>query len=234
MKIPPVTALMPMKAHSERVPGKNVRPLCGRPLFHWMMDSLRSSRYITRIVVNSDSHDIGHEAARLGAVYIQRPAHLLGDMVRANPLIAWDINQTAGEYYYLQTHSTNPLLRAETIDRAIERFFESGDHDSLFSVNEFQTRFYWPDGRPINHSLDRDIRSQDLPPIYEENSCLYIFSRATFAEHGRRIGTRPILFPIDPFEAVDIDEEYQFEIAEALMSQRLAREDLVSEPQGPR
>lgn len=212
-----------MKAHSERVPRKNVRPLCGRPLFHWMMDSLRSSRYITRIVVNSDSDDIGLEAERLGAVYVRRPPHLLGDMVRANPLIAWDIDQTEGEYF-LQTHSTNPLLRTDTIDSAIERFFEPGDHDSLFTVNEFRTRFYWPDGRPINHELDRDVRSQDLPPIFEENSCLYLFSRATFTAHGRRIGARPILFPINPLEAVDIDEEFQFTIAEALMARRLTRE----------
>jgi len=211
---------MPMKAHSERVPRKNVRPLCGRPLFHWMMDSLRSSRYITRIVVNSDSDDIGLEAERLGAVYVRRPPHLLGDMVRAHPLIEWDLRETEGEYF-VQTHSTNPLLTGGTIDRAIERFFESGEHDSLFSVNEFKTRFYWPDGRPINHYVDREVRSQDLPPIYEENSCLYVFSRSSFATTGRRIGGRPVLFPIDPLEAIDIDEEYQFEVAEALMARRL-------------
>ena len=220
MTIPDVTALMPMKGHSERVKGKNVRELCGRPLFHWMMDSLLNSRYITRIVVNSDSDEIGKGAERLGAVYVRRPPQLLGDMVRANPLIAWDLQHSDGEYF-LQTHCTNPLLTSKTVDLAIERFFEPGDHDSLFSVNPFRTRFYQSNGRPINHELECDLRSQDMPPIFEENSCLYLFSRESFVRTGRRIGERPILFPIDPLEGVDIDEEYQWVIAEALMAQRL-------------
>ncbi len=223
MTIPPLTALMPIKAHSERVKGKNVRSLCGRPLFHWMMDTLLDSQYVTRIVVNSDSDAIGLEAERMGATYVRRPEHLLGGTVRANPLIAWDLGQVEGEFF-LQTHSTNPLLTPATVDRVIERFFEPGDHDSLFTVNSFRTRFYWSSGQPINHELDRDLCSQDLPPIYEENSCLYLFSRDEFAKHGRRIGAHPLLFPIDPIEAVDIDEEYQWRIAEALMQQRLAAE----------
>lgn len=221
MTLPPVVALMPIKAMSERVPGKNVRPLCGRPLFHWMMDALLASRHVTRILINSDSDEIGREAERMGAVYVPRPTHLLGHMVRMNPLIEWDLEQTEGEMF-LQTHATNPLLTGATIDRAIERFCQPGEHDSLFSVTEFRTRFYWPDGEPINHELDQDLRSQDLPPIYEENSCLYAFSRSSFQARRRRIGGRPILFPIDPLEAVDIDEEFQFRIAEALMAQRLA------------
>ena len=220
MRFPAVTALMPMKAHSERVPGKNVRPLCGRPLFHWMLDALRGSRHVTRVVINTDSEDIGRAAESVGAVYLRRPAHLLGDMGRANPLIAWDLEHTEGEVF-LQTHATNPLLTAGTIDQAIERFLEPGEHDSLFTVNPFQTRFSWADGRPINHDLGNDLRSQDLPPIYEENSCLYLFTRASFARHGRRIGGAPLLFPIDPLEAMDIDEEFQFTIAEALMARRL-------------
>jgi CMP-N-acetylneuraminic acid synthetase len=222
-EIPPVVALMPMKAHSERVKGKNIRPLCGRPMFHWMMDALRGARHITRILVNSDGDHIGLEAERLGAEYIRRPAHLLGDMVRMNPLIEWDMQQADGEYF-LQTHATNPLLTSATIDCAIETFFGATEYDSLFSVTPFHTRFYWADGRPINHELDRDMRSQDLPPIYEENSCLYLFSREAFRKHGRRIGARPLLFPIDPLEAVDIDEEYQWKIAEALMQQRLTEQ----------
>jgi N-acylneuraminate cytidylyltransferase len=144
-------------------------------------------------------------------------------MVRANPLIEWDLAQVEGEFF-LQTHSTNPLLTAATVDRSIERFFEPGDHDSLFTVNEFHTRFYWPDCRPVNHELDRDLRSQELPPIYEENSCLYLFSRAGFKASGRRIGVHPIMLPMDPIEAVDIDEQYQWRIAEILMQQRLVAE----------
>jgi CMP-N-acetylneuraminic acid synthetase len=220
--IPKITAMMPMKAHSERVPGKNIRPLAGRPLYHWMMDALRGSKYIDEILVNTDSETIGREAERLfGARYIPRPAHLLGDHVSMTPLIEYDLSQCDATVM-LQTHSTNPLITTATVDRVIERYFSPGDHDSVFTVNTFHSRFYWDDGRPVNHDLNVMLRTQDLPPLYEENSCLYVFSRDSFAKAGRRVGISPVLEPTDPLESVDIDEEHQFKVADILMRERLA------------
>lgn len=222
MSIPPVKALVPMKHHSERVPGKNYRPFCGKPLCHWVMETLRSSRYVDEVIVNTDSEDIARYVESVfGATILWRPDHLLGDMVGIQPLIAYDLENSDGEYY-LQTHSTNPLLTADTVDRAIEAFFARDDIDSLFSVTPVQSRFFWPDGQPINHDPDNLVRTQDLPVIYEENSCVYIFSRAMFERRGHRLGERPLMFPMDPLEAVDIDEEFDFQIAEAIMRVRLA------------
>jgi N-acylneuraminate cytidylyltransferase len=84
------------------------------------------------------------------------------------------------------------------------------------SVTEFKSRFYWPDGRGINHDPKNLIKTQELEPIYEENSCIYMFSRKTFLERKNRIGESPMLYPIDPIEAVDIDEESDFLIAESI------------------
>ena len=224
MNIPTVKALVPMKHHSERVPGKNMRPLCGRPLFHWIMESLSRSQYVQEIIVNTDSVEIASNAQRNFDVTIHmRPDYLLGDMVGIQPLIEYDLAHSEGEYY-LQTHSTNPLLRAETIDQAVEAFFGQTAHDSLFSVTPIQTRFYRPDGTALNHDPNNLIRTQDLPPIYEENSCIYIFSRTMFNTRKHRIGERPMMFPIDRFEAVDIDEEFDFAMAEALMAKKIAAE----------
>ena len=215
--IPKVKAIIFMKAHSERVPGKNVRPLYGRPLFHWIMDSLGRSRLVDEIIINTDSHEIAEDAERtFGATIHMRPESLCGDMVGASPLIEYDIANTDGDYF-LQTHSTNPLLTAETIDHAIEAYFGQSIHDSLFSVTPVTTRMYWPDGRGINHDPDHLIRTQDLEPIYEENSCLYVFSRESFAKRGNRLGVNPMMFVVDRYEAVDIDYEYDFAFAEALM-----------------
>ena len=222
MNIPEIKALIFMKEHSERVPGKNVRPMCGRPLFHWIMDSLIRSQYIQEVIVNTDSISIAENARRnFGAIIHMRPDYLLGDRVGASPLIAYDVAHTKGEYFF-QTHSTNPLLRIETIDRAIEAFFGQNEHDSLFSVTSVQKRFYWPDGTPVNHDPSRLIRTQDLPVIYEENSCFYIFTRSSFELSRNRIGERPMLFPIDSMEAWDIDEELDFAVAETLMAKRIA------------
>lgn len=217
MEIPDVKALIFMKAHSERVPGKNVRPLCGHPLFHWIMHSLSRSRFIQEVIINTDSPEIAEDAEHtFGATIHMRPEWLCGDMVGATPLIEYDIANTDGDYF-LQTHSTNPMVSAETIDLAIQTFFSQSVHDSLFSVTPVTTRMYWPDGRGINHDPNRLIRTQDLEPIYEENSCLYIFSRGSFAERGNRLGSKPMMFVMDRYEAIDIDYEYDFAFAEAVM-----------------
>ncbi|HVX50192.1 MAG TPA: hypothetical protein VHB48_08535, partial [Chitinophagaceae bacterium] len=162
MAIPKVKALVPMKGHSERVPQKNIRPLAGKPCFHWVMEALSASHYIDEIIINTDSEEIAASATKFPkAKILVRPDFLLGDMVSIQPLIEYDLSQSNGEYY-LQTHSTNPLLTTESINKAIETFFSQTEHDTLFSVTEIKQRFYWPDGRGINHDPQHLIRTQDL------------------------------------------------------------------------
>ena len=175
---PGITALVPMKGHSERVPNKNLLPFCGRPLFYWVLKSLQNSAYIARIVVNTDSNDIAQNVLRYFASVhvINRPETICGDFVSMNTIIAYDLSQIEGEHF-LQTHSTNPLLTTEMIDRAIECYFKFlGTNDSLFSVTRLQTRLYWHNGQSINHDPQEMLRTQDLLPVYQENSNLYIFS----------------------------------------------------------
>ena len=222
MEIPKITALVPMKGHSERVPRKNIRPLVGKPAFHWIMETLSNSKYIAEILVNTDSEEIAESATQFSKVKIlERPDFLLGDMVSIQPLIAYDIEQTAAQYF-LQTHSTNPLLTVESIDKAIETFFAQKEHDALFSVTPIKTRYYWSDGSGINHDPKVLIRTQDLEPIYEENSCFYIFSRETNYKVKNRLGSNPLMFPIDKLEAVDIDNMEDFYWCEFLLQRKLA------------
>lgn len=222
MSIPGVTALLPMKGHSERVPGKNIRPLCDRPLCHWILEALAASPYVSEILVDTDSREIADLVqARKKVRVIMRPEHLLGDMVGINPLIENGIRHCAGEWF-LQTHSTNPLLTTGTINGAIEAFFAAQNaNDTLFSVTPYQVRFYRSDASAINHEPGNMLRTQDLPPIFEENSNLYLFSRKSFASCGHRIGKKPLLFPMNKLEAVDIDNEEDFILAELLMARRL-------------
>ena len=218
MNIPKIKALVPMKGHSERVPHKNIRILAGRPAFHWIMESLSKSKYIDEIIINTDSEEIAESARKNFKVTIlERPDFLLGDMVSIQPLIEYDLSQTDGEYY-LQTHSTNPMIRTETIDKAIEAFFAQKEHDALFGVTPIQTRFYWKDGTGINHDPQVLIRTQDLEPIYEENSCIYIFSKATNEKCKNRLGTKPMMFPMNELEAADIDTIEDFHWAEFLLT----------------
>jgi CMP-N-acetylneuraminic acid synthetase len=134
-----------------------------------------------------------------------------------NEVLLYDVSHVEADYY-IQTHSTNPLLRSETIEQAIDKFMEGIPRiDSLFSVTKVQTRFWKKDGTPINHEPDKLLRTQDLPPMFEENSCIYIFERESFMNRKNRIGERPYLFEIAAVEALDIDEESDLRIAECIL-----------------
>ena len=217
--MPEVAALVPMRAHSERVPGKNLRPLGqgGKPLFHYVLATLSEAESIGSIWIDTDSPEIAEGASKeFGAHVIERPQHLRGDMVSMNDILLHDITIVDADLY-LQTHSTNPFLKAETIDRAVEAFLSPGDHDSLFSVTRCYERYWTAEGRPVNHDPERLIRTQDLPPFYRENSCIYIFTAELLRRRGTRIGERPILFEIASEEALDIDEHWDFRLAELII-----------------
>ena len=207
--IPLIKALIFMKAFSERVPQKNMKKLCGRPLFHWILNSLSESNYINEIVINTDSKEIAESATSNYDVTVH---------MRPKYLIEYDLSKTKGEYFF-QSHSTNPLLSAETIDGAIEAYFRD-KFDSLISVTEKRKRYFTLDGDPINHNPQNLVKTQNCKSLYEENSCIYIFSRKVFEKNVNRIGENPMLYPISSFESIDIDEPIDFEIAEFLMKRR--------------
>ncbi|UGV40301.1 acylneuraminate cytidylyltransferase family protein [Methanococcoides orientis] len=217
-----IIALLPMKKHSERVPNKNLRDFSGKPLYHRVMESLSQSKYIKEVCINTDSKQISENAISNfdNVRIIERPEELMGDIVAMNDIIDYDISKLEGEHF-LQTHSTNPLLTADTIDRAIEEYFENlSEFDSLFSVNRLQTRLYWQNGEPVNHNPQELLRTQDLPPLFEENSNIYIFSRESFKNAGnRRIGLKPQMFEMNNLESIDIDEPEDFILAETLYKQ---------------
>lgn len=213
-----IVALLPMKGESERVPNKNMRDFNGQPLCSIMLDKLVASELIDQVIVNTDSDPIKNfiESRYDKVKIIERPLELRGHDVSMNKIIEYDINQYPADLY-LQTHSTNPLLGEETITTAIETFIENkSNNDSLFSVTRFQTRFYTENGEALNHDPEVLIKTQDLPVLYEENSCIYIFTKKAFEKSKRRIGDKPILFEIDQLEAVDIDVEEEFVLAEKL------------------
>ncbi len=218
-----ITAIVPMKGHSSRVPNKNIRPMCGRPLFHWILKSLLETPEIDRVVVETDADHIAEDAAaNFPVTILRRPKELEGDDVPMNELIAFHM-QVLQSPVYLQTHSTNPLLTPETISRAIRAYRAPGDHDSLFSVTELKTRLFKGDGSALNHNPDELIPTQDLPPVYEENSNIYMFTEESFYKRRHRIGLRPRMFPISRGESVDIDELMDFHFAESLMQDRIRR-----------
>jgi CMP-N-acetylneuraminic acid synthetase len=213
-----VTAIIPIKDQSERVPGKNFRNFCGKPLYHHILETLERTYAVDEVLVDTDSPRVMQEASKLfpKVRVIERPETLRGHHVSVNKIIAYDL-QFSDAQIFMQTHATNPLLRPETVSAALHAFVAKEDEfDSLFSVNRFQSRFYDANRRPINHDPEELIRTQELPPVYEENSVLYIFTKGSFEKRQRRIGEQPQLFTTPPMESTDIDDELQFRLAEML------------------
>lgn len=214
-------ALLPMKANSQRVKGKNFRDLQGKPLFRWILDSLLAIKEIDLVVINTDAR---HKLAENGlndserVMIRDRKPDLCGDEVSMNLILQDDIANVEADTYVM-THTTNPMLSAASIQVALDAYrvgTKSGAADSLFSVNKIQTRFYREDGSPVNHDPDNLIQTQDLEPWFEENSCLYIFSANSFAKTNARIGCSPIMQETPPLENVDIDTPADWAMAEAV------------------
>ena len=220
-----MVAIIPMKAHSERIPRKNFRSFNGKPLFYWIFETLTKVSAISKIVLDTDSEKLGKQVRFFfpDVVISLRPEELRGDMVSVNKLLEFVIEHFSNDQEFLQTHSTNPCLQPTTISNAIKLFhkgFAKGK-DSLFTVNKFKTRFWGIDGSAINHDPNNLIRTQDLEPYYEENSNLYLFTRESFFVTNARIGGKPQLFEMNPMEAIDIDTEADFKLAEIIHREKL-------------
>ena len=223
-----LAALVPMRHHSQRVPGKNYRMLAGKPLFHHIIETLLAVPEINYVVADTDSELVmdGLRQYFPQVGIIDRPEHLRADDVPMNDILIHDTEQVQADFY-LQTHSTNPLLQPATISRAIQLLMTKyPTYDSLFSVTRLQTRLYDQHGGAINHDPAVLIQTQDLPPVYEENSCLYIFTRQNLIKRHHRIGEKPLMFEIAAQEAWDIDEELDFAITDFLLRRKNQSEPL--------
>jgi len=217
-----IVALLPMKANSERVKGKNFRNFGGKPLFKWVLDTLLSVAEIDLIVINTDARHILAEYGLIDNERISirdRHEEICGDLISMNLIIKDDIKNIDSDIY-LMTHTTNPFLSRHSVEAAIEKFqiaVKAEGADSLFTVNKVQDRFYDVDAQPINHDPANLIRTQDLDPWYQENSNLYLFSKDSFYKTDARIGANPTMLVTAPYESTDIDTPDDWELGEVMV-----------------
>lgn len=222
-----ITALLPMKANSERVPNKNFKLIGGKPLYYWILENLIALEVIDKIIINTDadnelfSNFIGNEKL----VIRSRIPSLCGDLVSMNRIIEDDILSDDNNIF-LMTHTTNPLISKKTLSNAIDVFLnrDRKQFDSMYSATKFQGRFYYEGSIAINHNPNELLRTQDLPPVYLENSCFYLFEKNIFLETKTRIGRKPILFETPQLESVDIDTMAEWYLANLLISDKSQRE----------
>jgi N-acylneuraminate cytidylyltransferase len=220
-----VLAVIPARGGSKSVPKKNIRPLLGRPLIAYTLQTARQAKLLDRIVVSTDDDEIAGVAAGLGAEVIRRPAELATDAAPTE-LALLHVLEVLGRTGYhpeavVTLEPTSPLRTAQLIDRCIEALAES-EADAVISVKETRACYgTLNDGRFEYLIKDQPRRRQERPPLYQESSTVYATRTAALVQYRSVLGRRLHAVVADELEAIDINSPLDFAVAEAVMRWRM-------------
>ena len=205
---------MPIKLKNERCPGKNTRLLGNKPLLEYELDNLHKTRLIDSINVFCSSEEVVPFLPKY-VEFIKRPIELDLPTSNFNQIFSAFMSVIDSDIY-VYAHATAPFITVETMKECIEAV-KSGKYDSAFCAQKIQT-FLWKNGKPLNFDSNNLPRTQDLEPIYQETSGVYVFTKEVFVKYKRRVGINPFIKCVSVKEAVDIDNPEDFELAEALLN----------------
>lgn len=211
-----VVGFVPSKLNSQRLLRKNVRPLGGRPLVNYVLETLSRCALDETVVYASTDEISDYIEPGLPYRFVQRPERLDTDQSTVQDFVGGFLDDVACDVVVL-LHITSPFITATTVTACIDAV-TSGRHESAFVALEMQ-RFAWFRGSPLNYRLDQPTpRTQDLDPVLVEQSGCYVFTRDLFERTGRRIADEPYIHPVGLVEGHDIDTAEEFATAEALLS----------------
>lgn len=209
-----VTAFVPIKLHSNRLPNKMMLPLGGRPLFTHIFENLQAAQVRSKVEFDiycfcSDETLIAHLPT--GVKFLKRNDSLdSADTIGIE--IYYAFAREVKSDIYILCHATSPFTSPVSITTSLQKI-AAGDYDSAFSAKEHKT-FCWYRNKPVNYALDHVPQTQLLCPVLSETSAFYMF-QASVLESGRRIGDKPFPCVVGHKEAVDIDDADDFALAEA-------------------
>jgi CMP-N-acetylneuraminic acid synthetase len=209
-----VSAIMPIKLHNERLPGKNTKLLGNKPLLHYQLEALKKTGLYTNITVFCSDEAIVPFLPD-GVEFLKRSPELDSPSSNFSQIFTSYISLVDADVY-LYAHVTAPFVTVATIKTCINAV-TSGAYDSAFCASKIQD-FLWRNGKPLNFDAKNMPRSQDLDLIYRETSGVYVFTKKVFEQYHRRIGNRPYIHEVTYREAVDINEPEDFKLAEIMLS----------------
>lgn len=204
---------IPIKANSERVPGKNLRILNGKKLYEYICEHVKIAGVFDDVYIDTNSAEIMEYAGTMGFHVIERKPELALNTANGNDLLVYHYNIYPDYDYYFQLFATAPYMQPDTIRICCDKLTTSGEFDSCFTAVENHS-FYWFAGTPINYRPGILPRSQDMMPVIEETTGLYGISRESLGKYRCRIGRKPYIHYVNKFEAVDINTEIDFKVAE--------------------
>lgn len=204
---------IPIKANSERVPGKNCRLLNKKPLYSYIVEHALEANCFDDIFVDTNSEEIKKYAISKQIKIIDRLDILVHNTANGNDLLNYHISLYPEYDYYFQLFATAPFLQAKSIKGCYDILINSEIYDSCFTALKSHG-FYWYNNLPVNYRPNILPRSQDMIPLIEETTGLYGITREALLKYRCRIGKNPFIYGVDKFEAVDINTETDFLLAE--------------------
>lgn len=208
-------ALIPVRAGSQRVKNKNIRPFADTTLLEIKIRQLLRIPGLDGVVVNSESEEMLEIARRAGAETVLRDEYFASSTVPINEVYK-DIANHFDADVMVYSNCTNPLISDRTIQGCLEEFRKMpSEFDSLNTAHLIK-EFLWLDGKAVNYDPTHMPKSQNLPDILALNFAVNIATRDSIIRNGSIVGRHPRLFPIDQLEATDIDNECDFVFAETM------------------
>ena len=203
---------IPIKANSERVPGKNLRILNGKKLYQYVSEHVKEAGVFDDIYIDTNSHEIADYAEEMDFNVIERKAELAQNTANGNDLLMYHFETYPDYDYYFQLFATAPYMQAKTIRTCFNKLISSEKYDSCFTAIENHS-FYWFAGTPINYRPGILPRSQDMVPVVEETTGLYGISRESLKRYRCRIGKNPYIHFVSKYESEDIKTEQDLKIS---------------------
>lgn len=207
-----VVLFIPIKLNNQRLPGKNIMDLAGRPVCDYLFKTVSEIDEISEKYVYCSDEAIKQYMPD-NITFLKRDKSLDDYLVKGLDIIEAFVKDVDADIYVL-THVTQPFTKADSIRNALEKVV-SGEYDSAFSAVALQD-YMWYQGKPFNYDMTDIVKTQELEPVYMETGAFFIFRKEVFTKLHRRIGENPYIYEIDQFEAVDIDTREDFEFAKAV------------------
>ncbi|GAA5118457.1 acylneuraminate cytidylyltransferase family protein [Luteolibacter yonseiensis] len=226
-----IKAIVPVRAGSQRVKNKNIKPFAGSSLLELKIRELQACAHISEVVVNSDSDEMLELAANCGARPEKRDPYFASATVPMNEVYEY-LAKTTDADVIVHAPATSPLITSATFDELITQFLglDPAEYDSLNTVHDVK-EFLWLGNAPLNFGIEAIPHSQDLPDVLAFNWAAGIMHRENLIRRKAIVGLKPYLHKLSHEEAFDIDTPEQFEFAEYLLRKRKMDQETTLSPQ---
>lgn len=212
-------AFVPVKLNNERLPGKNTKPFHnGDPLICYILRTLLKTKGLDEIYVYCSDPAI-QEYLPKGVKWLRRDPRLDSSSTLILEVLQAFARDVDADTYVL-AHATAPFISRVSVESGILAV-NSGEYDSAMTVKKLR-EFLWINGVP-QYDTSRIPRTQDLGDLYAETTGLYIYKKELLMEQNRRTGDKPFLIPVSDIEACDINEPFDFEVADMVFNRFISK-----------